>query len=94
MVVLEIWGSHSHIDSLSNYFSNMLDTHRIFDVNLGKVKPAWKNIRFGDEMIANILNGFLIPNALLDKIPLFKQWVGFWGIYDHHPLYLELENNI
>lgn len=30
---------------------------------------------------------------LMDKIPLFRQWIGVGGVFDHHSIFLELQGD-
>lgn len=38
----EVWGPHARIDSLSNYFINLVRCNLIY-VYLIKCKPSWRN---------------------------------------------------
>jgi hypothetical protein len=53
------------------------------------LKPTWKNNRVGAEGVAKRLDHFLIIDSLLDKQLTIKQWIGFGGISDHYPIFLE-----
>lgn len=67
----EIWDPHAHVDSLSDYFSHLLEKHKLCDVYLIKYKPTWRNNRTVDVMGARWIDRFLMVEFLLERTPLF-----------------------
>ena len=62
----------------------------LLDIKPIKLKPTWRNNRVGDDSIAKRLECFMITDSLLEKPLHLKQWIGFGGISDHVPIFLEL----
>jgi len=60
------------------------------DIEPVNLKPTWRNNKVGEDKIAKILDHFLLTNSFLEKTIHMKQWIGFGGISDHVPIFLEL----
>jgi len=45
-------------------------------------------------MIAHKNDRFLIKSDFLDNLPLFRQWVGLGGNFEHHPIFMEMKGDI
>eukprot|EP00253_Pinus_taeda_P015506 PITA_15506 len=87
----EAWGPSAREDPLSDFFSNLIPSHNLIDVNLIKSKPTWRNRRTGEGRVAKRLDRFLINESLMRDIPMIRQWVGEGGNSDHFPILLEFE---
>jgi hypothetical protein len=61
------------------------------DVEPLDLAPAWRNNVLGQEAIANILECFLVYDALLSKMERYRTWMGVGGGSNHFPIYLQLE---
>jgi len=69
---------------------HLLEQHHLIDILMNKKKLTWYNRRIGDATLSRKLDYFLIKKDLLGTLSNFCQWVGFGGIFDHSPIYLEL----
>jgi hypothetical protein len=74
---------------LADYFSHKFAESRLTDLIPINLKPTWKNNRVGIEGVEKRLDHFLINDTLLNNLLTFKQWIGFGGLSDHHPIFLE-----
>eukprot|EP00253_Pinus_taeda_P008165 PITA_08165 len=72
----EAWGPSAREDPLSDFFSNLLNSHNLLDVNLIKAKPTWRNRRTGEGRVAKRLDRFLINEDLMRDIPMIRKWIG------------------
>jgi hypothetical protein len=86
----EVWGAHARADPLAGYFTQKIVECNLLDIEPTKLKPTWRNNRVGEDSIAKRLDHFLIVDSLLEKPLHLKQWIGFGGISDHVPIFLEL----
>eukprot|EP00253_Pinus_taeda_P012058 PITA_12058 len=87
----ESWGSAAQIDSITDFMTNLLENTNLIDIPMQKILPSWRNRRVGEVALARRLDRFLIKEALLQKLQLYKQWVGSRGLSDHSPIYLEIQ---
>jgi len=46
---MEVWGPHARPDPLNNLFELLLMEQNLFDVEVLKVNPTWKNKRIREE---------------------------------------------
>jgi len=60
------------------------------DIPMIKPLPTWRNQRVGAAALAKRLDRFLIKDSLIQKISLYRQWVGSGGISDHSPIFMEI----
>lgn len=67
----ETWGPSAREDPLSDFFMNSLISYNLIDVNLIKLKPAWRKRRTCEARIAKILDRFLLYEELASRILLF-----------------------
>lgn len=86
----ESWGSSTQIDPITGYMTDLLERHDLIDVPMIKILPTWRNRRIGEAALARRLDRFIMKGSMFRQIHLYKQWVGFGGISDHYPIYLEL----
>lgn len=80
MGIYEVWSNYADVVSLSDLFSQLLGSSNLIDVYMGRINPTWHNRRVGEVMLAQRLDRFFIGDALLERITLFRQWVGMGGI--------------
>eukprot|EP00253_Pinus_taeda_P002268 PITA_02268 len=71
----EAWGPSARIDPLTDFFTQLLLSHKMIDVNIIKAKPTWRNRRTGEERIEKRLDCFLISDLMASNIPMFRQWL-------------------
>jgi len=74
---------------LAYFFCQKFAECRLTDLDPILLKPTWKNNRVGVEGVAKRQDRFLVTNSLLDKHLTTKQWIGFGGLSDHSPIFLE-----
>lgn len=72
------------------YMMNLLEPHNLTDVPMNKPLPTWRNRMVREAALARRLEHFLIKVPLLHQLNRYRQWVGFGGISDHSPIYLEI----
>ena len=89
----EIWGAKARVDSLSDYFTRLMDGFGLVDIVSAVILPTWSNRRVGGENIYKRLDRLLISADLLDYNFHFRQWVGFGGDSDHYPVFLQTSND-
>jgi hypothetical protein len=85
----EVWGDSVRPDQLADYFCHKFAESRLTDLDPLNLKPTWKNNRVRIEGLTKRLNQFLINDSLLNNLLTIKQWIGFGGLLDHHPIFLE-----
>eukprot|EP00253_Pinus_taeda_P006972 PITA_06972 len=85
----EAWGPSAREDPLTDFFSQAFLDKKLTDPSPTKLKPTWRNRRSGEDRIAKRLDRFLISEGLIQKVPLFRQWVEVWN-FDHFPIFLDL----
>jgi hypothetical protein len=86
----EVWGTHARADPLTSFFTQKLVECNLLDLEPIKLKPTWRNNRVGDASVAKRLDRFLIKDILLENPLQMKQWIGYGGISDHCPIFLEI----
>eukprot|EP00253_Pinus_taeda_P028916 PITA_28916 len=86
----EAWGPSAREDPLTVFFQEALMGKNLIDPSLTKLKPTWRNRRYGEDRITKRLDRFLLSEGLISKVPLFRQWVEEVGNSDHFPIFLEL----
>eukprot|EP00253_Pinus_taeda_P016122 PITA_16122 len=86
----EAWGPSAREDPLTDFFSQAFLDKKLTDPSPTKLKPTWRNRRSGEDRIAKRLDRFLISEGLIQKVPLFRQWVEEVGNSDHFPIFLDL----
>jgi hypothetical protein len=86
----EVWGTHARVDPLTGYFTQKIVECNLLDIEPVKLKPTWRNNRVGEDSIAKRLDRFLLTDSFLENLVHLKQWIGFGGISDHFPIFLEL----
>lgn len=86
----ESWGHNAQLNPLSNTMELLLEQHELVDVPMNKMHPTWCNKRTGESSLARRLDCFLTKENLVKTLTNFRQWVGFGGIFDHSPIFLEL----
>jgi hypothetical protein len=85
----EVWGLHARTDPLAEYFGQKFVDCKLTDLDPILLKPTWRNNRVGEDGVAKRLDHFLIVDSLLEKQLTMKQWIGYGGISDHYPIFLE-----
>ena len=65
-------GSHAHVDSLTDFFEQLLDNNKFIDIEIALIQLKWINQIFGDAMLARHLDRFLIKEPLMDKIEIVR----------------------
>lgn len=68
----------------------LLDTYKLVDVPMNKKVPTWHNRRTGEAALGRRLDKFLIHEDLLCNLPLYRQWVGTGGLFNHLPILLQV----
>lgn len=63
----EIWGASTHQDPLVEYFSNMISSASLLDVEPLVLMLTWYNGRLGEESISKCLDKFLILESLFSR---------------------------
>ena len=89
----EVWGNSARPDPLADFFNNKFVETYLSDLAPSPLKPTWKNKRIGTDGVEKKLDHFLIYDTLLNYSPTIKQWIGFGGLSDHHPIFLELRQD-
>lgn len=87
----ESWGHRAQRDSLSNYLSSILDSHQLINIPSTKLQATWRNSRTGEHGFAHRFDRFLVKEKVLELVFHIKQWVGYGGISDHIPIYMDIE---
>jgi hypothetical protein len=64
---LDILGPLAHVDPLTYYFMRKFDDLGLYDIELIKIKPTWRNKRVGDDRIEKRLDIFLISESLVSN---------------------------
>eukprot|EP00253_Pinus_taeda_P008007 PITA_08007 len=88
----EAWGPSAREDPLTDFFSQAFLDNKFTDPSPIKLKPTWRNRRSGEDKISKRLDRFLISEGLIQKVPLFRQWVEEVGNSDHFPIFLDLSS--
>lgn len=88
----ESWGTNAQVDMLTKTMEMLLDQHHLTDIPMIKPLPTWRNQRVGVAALARGLDRFLIKDSLIQKLSLYRQWVGFGGISDHSPIFVEISS--
>lgn len=90
----EIWGGSSRQDPLVAFFSYLMESMNLIDLEPIPLAPTWSNRRSRREGVAKRLDQFLISEKLLHSIKVYRFWVlndGLVsGISDHKPIVLQL----
>jgi hypothetical protein len=86
----ESWGHNAHPDALSEYCIQKLDEKVLIDIAPINFIQTWRNKRKREEYIAKIMDRFLVSKNLMESPLSFKQWVGFGGESNHHPIIMEV----
>jgi hypothetical protein len=86
----EVWGPNVHIDDHSEFFSHMLISQGIIDIEPTRLCFTWRNNRVGEDRVAKCIDKFLVLEILLDLPYQFRQWVEFGGDFDHFPILMEI----
>lgn len=86
----EVWGTHARADPLTSFFTQKMVECNLLDIEPIKLKPTWRNNREGEANVAKRLDPFLITDTLLENPLHLKQWVGYGGISNHCPIFLEI----
>ena len=86
----ESWGSHAHMDPLSDTMTHHMEEHHLINVPMNKLMPTWHNRRTGDAALGRRLDRFLMHEELLQSLALYEQWFGSGGISNHSPIFLEV----
>ena len=68
---LEVWGPNSRSNPLVEFFLMKLRDGKLFDPNLIKIAPTWRNNRVGESKIAKILNRFFLSDDFAIRIKYF-----------------------
>ena len=89
LVAHEIWGLRARVDPLESFFDNLLQKIQMVDLDPQKLKPTWTNRITGEDMIAKILDIFLLVENMLERDLMFRQWVDSGTDLDHMPICLE-----
>jgi len=85
----KIWGPKAHEDNLSSFFIESFEHKGWVDVEPTKFRPTWSNNRCGEDVIAKCLYLFLIHHNIIDKMGMYRSWVGQTHASDHFPIFLE-----
>ena len=62
----EIWGAKARVDSLSDYFTTLMDGFGLVDIVPAVILPTWSNHKVRGENICKRLDRLLISVDLLD----------------------------
>ena len=72
----EIRGAKARVDSLSDFFTKLMDGFGLVDLVSSAILPTSTNHRVGFENICKRLDRLLISADLLDSNLQFRKWVG------------------
>lgn len=87
----KVWGDNARPDSLADYFGNKFAEANLTNLAPTPLKPTWKNNKTGTAGVAKRIDRFMINDSLMNNSLTIKQWIGFGGLSDHHPIFLELK---
>jgi exonuclease III len=87
----EVWGNLARSDPLADYFSNILITMGLVDVQPTQLAPTWRNGRVGLAGISKRLDRFLIDENILGNHSKIRSWIINSSISDHNPICLQIE---
>jgi hypothetical protein len=87
----EVWGDVARVDPLQHYFSHLVQTGGLVDVEPVKILLTWRNGRKGQDYIAKRLDRFLISEKLVSSGIRYRSWICNDKISDHMPVMLQLE---
>jgi len=88
----EVWGDTSRIDTLSDFFTSLIQSSGLVDVQPTKLTPTCRNGRDRVDGMANRLDHFLLDDSLLNNKYKVRSWVINSTISDHNPIYLQLDS--
>ena len=91
MKASEMWGNRTNLGSLTTFFINLFNNNKLIDIQPGKLVPMWRNGRLGDAFIVKRLDCFLLSEDLVLSTGIFRSWVEYPFIYDHTPIFLQLD---
>jgi hypothetical protein len=89
----EVWGDLARSDPLVDYFSSIILTSGLVDIQPTKMAPTWRNGRGGTTGISKILDQFLLDETLLGNHRKIRSWIINSTISDHNPICLQLEKS-
>ena len=92
MGLSEIWGYRAKLDSLSDFFTKILENYGLVDIIPTVMIPTWTNRRTDNEIICKRLDRFLLSVDMLDFEYFYRQWVASGGDSDHQPIFLQIHN--
>jgi hypothetical protein len=87
----EVWGSSARVDPLADFFSNMLHSTGLVDMQPSHLSPTWRNGRAGSTGISKRLDRFLLDGNLLSNQCKYRSWTINSTISDHNPICLQID---
>jgi hypothetical protein len=52
----------------------------------------WRNSKSGRAGISKILDIFLVSERIMEEVDKLKVWVGNWDLYNHLPIFLQIDS--
>ena len=86
---LEVWGDRARLYHLALYFSQLLDSMNMVDLDPTTIGPTWRNGRFGTEGVSKRLDRFLASFHLIPLLGSYHSWTQPSEISDHYLVCLE-----
>lgn len=68
----------------------LLEQHHLINILINKIQSTWRNRRIGDASLARRLDRLLIKENFVRTMKNYHQCVGFGGISNHSPIFMEL----
>jgi hypothetical protein len=88
----EVWGASAIIDPLSDFFTSLIHSSGLVDVQPTKLTPTWRNGRAGSAGIEKRLDRFLLDDSLLSSSSKIRSWVINSTISNHNLIFLQLDS--
>jgi hypothetical protein len=88
----EVWGDSARNDPLTDFFTSLIQSSGLVDVQPTKLAPTWRNGRAGSAGIAKILDRFLLDDSLIGSSSKIRSWVINSTISDHNTICLQLDS--
>ena len=62
----------------------------LYNIDLMKLRPTWRNMRTSDGRIAKHLDRLLASDSFIEDMIVVKWQIGLGGELDHMPIFLEI----
>jgi hypothetical protein len=88
----EVWGDLARSDPLADFFTSLIQSSGLVDIQPTKLAPTWRNGRAGSAGISKRLDHFLLDDSLIGNNSKIRSWVINSTISDHNPICLQLDS--